>query len=492
MLRTCICLLLVTLLFGCFNSKLSKTSDLPNVPRFEEVSSSDQDFPITVPASFDSRRGFLIVKESAHTNNTRTISLPVVIIKGKQSQNIPNRAPILRLAGGPGISGLNAAAYPGAYPWTSYRDFIVVGQRGTQHAKPALNCPEYLKAREAINSDAKKEAEAAMICRSRYESLGIDLSAYNTMASARDIDALRKTLNIEKFSLYGGSYGTRVALTYAREFPDKVASMVLDSPLPHTVRFDDENPQNFRLALEDIADVCAKDDACANAFPDLIQRFKEKLSTAALTPWKIELQNEEIRSMTDADLVSLLNPSSPSNVVTIPQTMDMIARGDEQALLPLLSNKPRVIAFAWGLRLSVWCSESLPYSSRAKFEPGKNFASLDGAVIAPEICGIWDVPKRPLKEKQATVSSIPTLVIAGQFDHLTPPAWGKKVVSTLKNSHLVTIPYGGHVETNNWQGDGCAMKIADAFFRDEQKFLDNPMYSSKCIEMRSPPAFALN
>lgn len=478
-------LLNIALAVSPVNISFAQTAPL-QTPRFEEVTSSDSDFSVSVPKAYSSRRGYLIVKESPNSHSDREISLPVVIIKSKQKANTKQQPPILKLAGGPGVSGLNTAAYPGAYPWLSHRDFIIMGQRGTKHAKPALMCPEFLRALNAANNNSELSIAAAKKCRQRYQSAGIDLSAYHSSASARDIEALRIALNIDKFALYGGSYGTRLALTYARDYPDSVASMVLDSPLPHTARFDDQSPQNFEHALQAIADSCLSMRDCRNAFPRLFERFKRALASAADTPWNVQFKGGTQRDVSDTQLAILMNPSSPSSAAYIPITMDAIARKDIQSLAPLLDSESATTAFAWGMRLSVWCSESAPFSQRYTRKPPDSFASLDGAAVAPEVCKIWRVPKRPMQEKVATTASVPTLVIAGQFDHLTPPSWGEEVVSTLNNSYLAIIPHGGHLETNNWSGNGCAMKIAATFFKDEQAFLKNPLAASTCLN--NPPA----
>ncbi len=76
-------------------------------------------------------------------------------------------------------------------------------------------------------------------CQSALEAQGVRREAYNTAASASDIEALREVLGYEQWSFFALSYGTRLALTYARDYPERVQSMVLDSPLPHGVQFDD-------------------------------------------------------------------------------------------------------------------------------------------------------------------------------------------------------------------------------------------------------------
>ena len=40
-------------------------------------------------------------------------------------------------------------------------------------------------------------------------------------------------------------------------------------------------------------------------------------------------------------------------------------------------------------------------------------------------CDIWGAGTADPIEDKAVVSSIPTLVVAGQYDPITPPSWGK-------------------------------------------------------------------
>ena len=50
----------------------------------------------------------------------------------------------------------------------------------------------------------------------------------NTMAhTARDVEQLREELGIEQWHVFGGSYGSTIALYYAQEFPERCKSLVL-------------------------------------------------------------------------------------------------------------------------------------------------------------------------------------------------------------------------------------------------------------------------
>jgi hypothetical protein len=102
-----------------------------------------------------------------------------------------------------------------------------------------------------------------------------------------------------------------------------------------------------------------------------------------------------------------------------------------------------------GMYFSVECSEEMPFDSLQNAEAAyKAQSELSGALGTAkgsfDSCQIWSVPKAPDIENQAIKSDIPTLVISGQFDPITPPEWGKLAASTLSKSFFFEVPAGGH------------------------------------------------
>jgi pimeloyl-ACP methyl ester carboxylesterase len=217
------------------------------LPRFEPVAEGE-DFPVAVSGP-RYERGYLLVAQQAEEPDTLVLRLPVVRIAALDPE--PGLAPVLFLPGGPGTGSLSAARFPGAYPWTQNRDFIVMGRRGTRNAQPSLQCPEIGPALAAIGDSAQAQLFAALdACRSQLEAEGVVLEAYNSDASASDIEALRQVLGEDQLALFALSYGTRLALTYARDYPGRVEAMVLDSPLPHSAKYDDAYPRIWKPHCE--------------------------------------------------------------------------------------------------------------------------------------------------------------------------------------------------------------------------------------------------
>ena len=408
-------------------------------PRFETVEQTE-DFPVTVPTAFDSTLGWLVVPEDRSATDSIEIRLPVAII---HTDAEAPKSPVLYLSGGPGSSAMRTAAFPGAYPWLKDRDFIVIGQRGTHFSKPALMCPEF---RDAIEKETDRKS-SVLACKERLEQTGIGLEHYNSVTSAADLDDLRAALGIKSWNLYGVSYGTRLALVYAKSFDQNLDSMVLDSPLPPNAIYDDQSATNLEHALRGVAQDCVVQPSCNEAFPDLEQRFFQTIEDASASPLKIDGRDDPV---TGADLVSLLPLSSAADVRRAPLIMDQLARLDP-VITQRLADAPSATNFAWGMRFSVWCSEALPFSERNRMAaPGRALGGYESAAIAPELCRAWGVGALEDSVVAPVSSDVPTLIVAGEFDPLTPPVWAELAEETLPNS-LVAIARGdSHSATQQW------------------------------------------
>jgi pimeloyl-ACP methyl ester carboxylesterase len=286
--------------------------------------------------------GYLVVYEDRARPGGRTIRLPVAIVRSQSAAPAPD--PVVYTAGGPGSSSLSAAQYGGAYRFTDTRDLIVVEQRGTRHAQPALACPEVdlskrdgaLRSLDAAGR-AALDAAAAARCRARLVAEGVDPAAYTTAASATDLEDLRRVLRIARWNLYGVSYSTRLMLAVLRDHGAAVRSAVLDSPLPPSVRYDDQGVGHLAQALDAVLRDCDAQPACHAAYPDLRARFYAALATADGRPLRLTVRSPSDSSpiplaLRGADLARMVPVGNSWALPYLPRLMDRIARRDTAAL----------------------------------------------------------------------------------------------------------------------------------------------------------------
>jgi pimeloyl-ACP methyl ester carboxylesterase len=179
-------------------------------------------------------KGYIQVPENRSNPNSR--SIPIVFLKLPSYSNQAVN-PIIYLAGGPGGSGSRALVGRRWKMFDSLRsiaDVIILDQRGTGLADSLPRCLSFVEFPQdkALTEEyyTALYKEALTECQDFWKQKGIDLLGYTTKESAYDIEAVRKAIGADKFNLLGISYGTHLAMAYAKYFPESVDKMVLASP----------------------------------------------------------------------------------------------------------------------------------------------------------------------------------------------------------------------------------------------------------------------
>jgi pimeloyl-ACP methyl ester carboxylesterase len=443
--------------------------------------------------------GYLEVLENRQNESSDTIQMPVYIFKSR-SKN-PKKDPIIYTVGGPGYSTMRSAQYMNAYQYLDDRDFILIEQRGTQYAKPHLACPEWAKAVyesnlpnfDTANTKAHFE-KAARSCRDRLSLAGIDLNRYNTNEIAADINDLVEVLDIEQYNLLTISYSTKIAQVLMRDYPKRIRSVVMDSPLPLEVSYDEESVQNLLESVSQLLSDCENDANCKAAFPDLKNRFFTFLRDITESPLEVSVKNPKTNSfemfrLQGKDLITLLGSFSTQSAPYIPLEIHKVLNNDlssvEQQLATLFEGPSS--GNGVGMRLSVWCSEEAPFNSwKTVQEETQKYPEVRGlspTVFDRSVCTIWGVEPVDKRENVAVQSVIPTLLISGTYDSQTPMKWALAMQENLSNSYHLAFNGWAHIPTTNWS-NSCAMEAANQFFNNPS---EKPQ--TKCHEELKQPIF---
>jgi pimeloyl-ACP methyl ester carboxylesterase len=476
-------------LFALVLPPLAAAQEEP-VPRFEPA-------PCPVEAPPGVECGYLVVWEDRADPAEGTIRLAVAILPSDSASPAPD--PIVYLEGGPGGSALEGLDTWLGSPFLTERELILFEQRGTRYAEPELDCPElkqvYVEAWEAGLEDddiIEREVAAAAECRARLAAAGADLAAYNSAASAADLEDLRLMLGYDAWNLYGISYGTRLALTVLRDYPEGVRSAVLDSVYPPQVDGLVELAPNAERALGVLFADCRADAACVAAYPHLEATFYEVLARADAQPFHVRVPHpdtgEMLRLPVDGeDLVSLLFLTlyDAEIIPYLPLVIDRVHAGDEGVLVPLAHFAlSTYLSGSDGMSYSVTCHEEVPFNTleeaataaRRVPEPLRIF-DITGTL---EICSLWGAGTAGPVETEPVRSEVPTLVLEGAYDPITPPAFGQAAAAWLPNSYYFEFPGLSHGVTL----DECPAEIAQDFFENP----DTPPQAG-CLEGMGPPAF---
>ena len=437
--------------------------------------------------------GFLVVPENRANVDSRDIRLAVAVLR--HPEGAPEPDPIIYLEGGPGGSALKTRIPSlGAFfqpMFEANRDIIVLDQRGVGLSEPALDCPEYTELYldlldfevdgELLDPQERLDLEVGtfLACAERLSAVA-DLSAYNTAANAADVNDLRIALGYDKVNLWGGSYGTRLALEVMRDFPEGVRSAVLDAPYTPEVDIYVETPSSFDRSLAGLAEECSADPACNGAYPNLRAVFVGAVEALNQSPASLSLLHpltgDELSVLVDGDgLAELMFRSLYDTAMkpVLPQAIYEAAEGtvtafSRTAAIDILRQE---LIRSWGMYFSVLCNEEIPYSATwEEFEAALAgypefagfFASFEVGGLAYRVCPEWGAGKAHARENEPIVSEIPALVLTGQFDPIVPPGWGQQAAQMLTNGYFYEFPGVGH----GVSGVECPHRMVLAFLED--------------------------
>ncbi|MCA9957049.1 MAG: alpha/beta fold hydrolase, partial [Anaerolineales bacterium] len=351
------------------------------------------DCQFAVPAGRDVACGYLTVPENRNdVANGRTVRLHVAIFASESSNPAPD--PIIYLEGGPGGDALETV--PLAFemrfsPFLADHTFIMFDQRGTGYSEPSLACPELIDLTlETLDDDLSIEEgqqlqlDALTECHDRLVDEGVDLTAYNSAESAADVADLRVALGYDEWNLYGISYGTRLAQTIVRDYPEGIRSVILDSTYPLAANLQTETAVNADRAFSVFFAGCAADAACAEAYPDLDQVFADLVDELNANPLTINVFNladgQSYDALIDGDtMVSLLFQALYSVELTpiMPKLIFDVRDGRTTDVVTILSSLLAQQEFSsQGMQLSVQCNEEISFSTPGETGQAPNFTYL--------------------------------------------------------------------------------------------------------------------
>ena len=444
--------------------------------------------------------GYLTVPAEHANPDGASLQLAVAIIKSLDPD--PKADPLILAQGGPGGSTIETYVAPifSHSELRADRDIVLFDQRGTLYSKPALYCTEIdqLTADTIEQVLTRDEAEhlnleALTACRERLAQDGINLSDFDSLENAADIEDLRKALGYDEINLYGVSYGTLLALHYMHNFPSSLRSVILDGVVPPQTNFILGSGKTMDQSFTRLFQTCQQEDGCNRQYPDLEQVFLDTVEKLNQTPARVR--------MIDPETGAIYNKAAIDGDTFLSGIFQLLYVGDLIPMLPRMiydAHEGNFDAFArilsilvfdrsmsYGMYYSVVCAED------ADFTPADHDLSGVRPVIADieqrtpqsllDVCKTWDVQPLGPSADQPVQSNIPTLVLSGGFDPITPPEYAASVVSSLTNSFYFVFPTGGHGQMLD--GD-CADSMILSFLANPSQAPD-----SSCIDPQAIPDF---
>ncbi|SDZ83821.1 alpha/beta fold hydrolase [Microbulbifer marinus] len=436
------------------------------------------------------------VPENYAKPSERRIQFPVVRFLAAEPD--ADKYPLLHLgAGGPGASLGLEPENASDWLWINYaamtvedgRDLIIMDPRGTGMAQPRLTCHEFIEdAQTAFRRNLSPDEEARVFtfsmerCYSRL-SKGADLAQYNSATIARDVEALRQLMDVEKFNLYGVSYASRYALTMARDYPDSVRALVLNSAVFPNIIYTQQLAKDSLAAYQRGLQACSADKLCNSRYPDLRNRLENLVQSLDENPRTISIthrfSDEEYPFVLTGQRLlrvlfqALYNENFYSDLPKVIEALETAETEEQKPVQTAIANFMEIVLdpyFGDAAGVSHFCYEEAPFVDFDRARASAADSGILGGAVRSDIelmqvqCRIWAIPSAPLLESKAIATTLPVMLLHGGLDPVLAADDVDKARRKLPNHQWLLFPALAHdiISASN-----CAEQAA-------ARFLDNP------------------
>lgn len=440
---------------------------------------------------------YMRVPESHSDPDSRRISFPVVVFRSQAAK--PRHAPVLHLgAGGPGAPLYLDDSASVEDLWRSLagmslsqgRDLVAMDPRGAGLARPLLTCnrfvdSELLRFRENLTLEQEMRAIDADYhqCIDDFIAQGVDLSAYNSDAVARDVEAMRRAAGIKQWVLVGVSYAANYAITIANEYPDSVESMALDSARVLRVRLHDRYIETIAGPYQKLFRYCDHDPACEQPLANLEKRFWSLYRKLSEEPAQVRIdhasQAEKITLTLNGErfLAAMLQGVYGIEIFKdLPNIITELESGNSYSIEPYLwLHVDYMLDRSYGdvSATAHYCYEEEPFIDFEHIEtlidelpPGYLQDTARLMLGWPDYCKRMQITETASKVLPTRPIPTPTLFLHGKLDTITPLSDITNIQPFFENHRLLTLALSHSILSSS----ECARERA-------ARFIENPQIS---------------
>ena len=414
--------------------------------------------------------------------------------------------------GGPGGEGVASASTGFFLPSILEQyDLVFFDQRGIGLSNP-LECKtayaDYflgqMNADDSIGEegfDTLEEQQAAIQTAKSFvdaciTEIGIDpaeLQFYRTVQVAEDIESFRQAIGDDKFTLYGDSYGTQVAQTYARSHPEHLSGLILDGTIDTTLSRDELDISQidaFNMVLSEVFKACDANPDCSAGMDEGSQaaydELAQKLAQAPIQysyPISAGKKADRFFTLNMLDFTASYQLYGENARWELMRAIASAKTGDMIPLVRLYYQNSYIDARTgkylgddtWSdtMFYLITCSDDAYYGGTQEekiakiLAEGKNqigiIPRLDvGFVPYTLVCTF--VPSAPVNTSNLETlkaEGVPTFVLNATLDPATPFHEGKSVFENLADGYHIYVEGGIHVSFG--RGYRCPDKYIEDF-----------------------------
>ena len=430
-------------------------------------------------------------------------SIPVYFEFYPHTDPGPRTGTIVATEGGPGYPATESRdAYLAlAGPLRANRDLLLMDNRGTGRSG-AIDC------RPLQRAPVQRIADISACGRS----LGARAPLYSTALATDDLAALLDALAIQAIDLYGDSYGTFFAQTFAVRHPGRLRSLVLDGTYP-IVGTDIAWYAGYAPAMRAKFNLaCERAPACRAVPGSSIDHIVPALARLRARPYEataVDADGQRQRFRADATRLAITMFGSAPAFATL-REVDAAARaftaGDALPLLRLMAEATASVdsrdptrnpkLFSEGLAAAVMCQDApqifdmrLPPAARARdyarvlarrrAEHPDTYAPFtidEYRAMRPDYafideCVGWpapdaDHPPSVVVPPDARFPAVPVLVLVGELDNMTTLADSAASAAQFPQARQVVFASSPHVNALPQARTACGAQLAQRFIAE--------------------------
>jgi len=419
--------------------------------------------------SAEARCGWFEVAENRDDKAGKRIRIHVAVLPAFRKQ--PLNDPLFIISGGPGqaASDFYLSSAVAFDRLRTDRDLVIVDQRGTGKSQ-FLQC----KLPDEIEMAHVNKEVVQRYTRQCLNDLVGDPRYYTTSVAVRDLDDIRQALGYDKINLYSVSYGTRVAQHYARRYPHRLRSMVLDGVVPVELALGPAIAIHAQQALDTILRRCEADTDCGAAFPKLADKFAILRGELAAHAVPISIADPRTSKRIEMEFgvghlaVALrLLSYSDDTASLLPFLIDEAAQHRPQAMAAqaLLVARSLKDQMALGMQYAVICTEDMPFIAEASRNDPTIAASYMGRMFLDTLgatCEVWPRGNIDSDFHAPLHSDVPALLLSGDNDPVTPAAFGEQAARGLTQSKHVVFAGQGHGQLQSRCGASLIRRFVES------------------------------
>jgi pimeloyl-ACP methyl ester carboxylesterase len=410
--------------------------------------------------------------------------------------------------GGPGYAGLAAAD-----DYTSYFDpsimenfdIVFFDQRGIGQSG-GMQCVNAAVAfyRADWRTDTPEHQSAFLNVANTFAQdcvyeMGLpveNLPFYSTNQAVEDLEVFRQSMGGKLLWLYGESYGTQYAQTYAAAHPEGLGGLILDGTVDLTLtgpEFYTGAVQSFYNDLIDTLNACSADETCSTDFGgDALTFYQDLAAEILVSPQTVSFPlpsgglEDRLFSYSDFEYVVSSELYTEGSRQMLLRALASAYRGDLIPLLRLLYvdlyQDPQTLEpipypdYSDAAYYTVTCDDYSYYSgtpderAQAMLTEGvalaKTVPYLSSIFYGDIPCIFWPVQGEAERPAPLEAFGIPALILGATADPITPVQYGTDVFSHLADGYLITTQGGAHITFG--RGNACPDEIVTAFLVEDK------------------------